>query len=40
MIRYMGLEGMKRKTGVDAYLREIGHLRTNGTDPFRLPAII
>lgn len=40
MIRYMGLEGMKRKTGVDAYLREIGHLRINGADPFRLPATI
>ncbi|MBL0161035.1 MAG: deoxyribodipyrimidine photo-lyase [Bryobacterales bacterium] len=40
MIRYMGLEGMKRKTGVDAYLREIGHLRITGTDPFRRPVII
>ncbi len=40
MIRYMGLDGMKRKTGVDAYLREIGHLRINGIDPFRLPATI
>lgn len=26
MIRYMSLEGMKRKTGVDAYLREIAAL--------------
>lgn len=36
MIRYMGLEGMKRKTGVDAYLREIEHLERTGVDPFRL----
>lgn len=27
MIRYMGLDGMKRKTDVGAYLREIDHLR-------------
>lgn len=26
MTRYMTLDGMKRKTGVDAYLREIAHL--------------
>jgi deoxyribodipyrimidine photo-lyase len=39
MIRYMGLDGMKRKTGVDAYLREIGHLRATGTDPFRLAPV-
>jgi deoxyribodipyrimidine photo-lyase len=38
MIRYMGLDGMKRKTGVDAYLREIGHLERTGQDPFRLPV--
>lgn len=36
MIRYMNLEGMKRKTGVDAYLREIGHLQQTGKDPFRV----
>lgn len=36
MIRYMGYEGMKRKTGVDAYLREIASLEQTGRDPFRL----
>ncbi|MCC6589881.1 MAG: deoxyribodipyrimidine photo-lyase [Bryobacterales bacterium] len=36
MVRYMSLDGMKRKTGVDAYLREISHLELTGTDPFRL----
>lgn len=36
MIRYMSLEGMKRKTDVEAYLREIGHLEQTGQDPFRL----
>ncbi len=34
MIRYMSLEGMKRKTNVDAYLREIAWLEQTGTDPF------
>ncbi|MEZ5357036.1 MAG: deoxyribodipyrimidine photo-lyase [Bryobacteraceae bacterium] len=33
MIRYMSLEGMKRKTGVDAYLREIAYLEATGRDP-------
>jgi len=37
MIRYMGLEGMKRKTNVDAYLREIEFLERTGKDPFRVP---
>lgn len=36
MIRYMSLDGMKRKTSVDAYLREIAHLQSTGCDPFRL----
>lgn len=36
MIRYMGYEGMKRKTGVDNYLREIGELERTGRDPFRI----
>lgn len=36
MIRYMGYEGMKRKTGVDAYLREIATLEQTRRDPFRL----
>ncbi len=33
-VRYMSLEGMKRKTAVDAYLREIAWLEQTGTDPF------
>lgn len=37
-VRYMSYEGMKRKTGVDAYLREIAHLRETGRDPFRFKA--
>lgn len=36
MIRYMSLDGMKRKTDVGAYLREIDHLERTGQDPFRL----
>jgi deoxyribodipyrimidine photo-lyase len=36
MIRYMSLDGMKRKTDVAAYLREIDHLERTGQDPFRL----
>ena len=36
MVRYMSLEGMKRKTGVDAYMREIETLESTGCDPFRL----
>ena len=35
-IRYMSLEGMKRKTGVDAYLREIAELELTGLDPHRV----
>jgi deoxyribodipyrimidine photo-lyase len=35
-IRYMSYGGMKRKTNVDAYVREIGHLERTGKDPFRL----
>jgi deoxyribodipyrimidine photo-lyase len=37
-VRFMSYEGMKRKTGVDAYLREIAHLQQTGRDPFRLRA--
>jgi deoxyribodipyrimidine photo-lyase len=37
MIRYMNYAGMKRKTGVDAYIREIEHLERTGKDPFRIP---
>ncbi len=36
MIRFMGLEGMKRKTNVEAYLREIDYLERTGKDPFRI----
>ena len=36
MIRYMSLDGMKRKTNIDAYLREIDHIELTGADPFRL----
>ena len=35
-IRYMSYEGMKRKTDVDAYMREIHYLQTTGKDPFRV----
>ena len=35
-VRYMSLDGMKRKTGVDAYLREIEQLEKTGKDPFRV----
>jgi len=36
MVRYMSLEGMKRKTGVDAYVREIAQLEATGRDPHRI----
>jgi deoxyribodipyrimidine photo-lyase len=35
-IRYMSLEGMKRKTDVDAYIKEISFMERTGKDPFRL----
>jgi len=35
-IRWMSLDGMKRKTDVDAYLKEIEFLERTGKDPFRL----
>jgi deoxyribodipyrimidine photo-lyase len=35
-VRYMSLEGMKRKTDVEAYLREMRHLESTGVDPFRV----
>ena len=35
-IRYMGYDGMKRKTDVAAYIREIEHMERTGVDPFRL----
>jgi deoxyribodipyrimidine photo-lyase len=36
-IRYMGFDGMKRKTDVPGYIREIEHLERTGIDPFRIP---
>ena len=35
-VRYISLEGMKRKTNVDAYIREIEDLERTGRDPFRI----
>jgi deoxyribodipyrimidine photo-lyase len=34
VVRYMSLEGMKRKTDVDAYIKEIDFLERTRTDPF------
>jgi deoxyribodipyrimidine photo-lyase len=33
-LRYMSLEGMRRKTDVDAYIKEIAALEKTGKDPF------
>jgi deoxyribodipyrimidine photo-lyase len=35
-IRYMSLEGMKRKTNTRAYLEEIAYLESTGNDPYRI----
>jgi deoxyribodipyrimidine photo-lyase len=35
-VRYMSYDGMKRKTDVAAYLKEIDYLERTGKDPFRL----
>ena len=35
-IRYMSLDGMKRKTEVDLYLREIAELESTRRDPYRI----
>ena len=35
-LRYMSLDGMRRKTDVDAYIREIEYLERTGSDPFRI----
>jgi deoxyribodipyrimidine photo-lyase len=35
-IRYMSLDGMRRKTDTDAYIKEITYLEQTGKDPFRL----
>jgi len=37
-VRYMSYDGMKRKTDVDTYLREIDHLERVRQDPFRVPS--
>ncbi len=36
MVRFMSLDGMKRKTDVDAYIQEIAELERTGADPFRV----
>lgn len=36
MVRYMSLDGMKRKTDVAAYIAEIDEIDRTGNDPFRL----
>jgi deoxyribodipyrimidine photo-lyase len=35
-IRYMSFDGMKRKTNIDAYIREIDHLQRTGQDLSRI----
>ena len=35
-LRYMSFDGMKRKTDVDSYIREIAYLEMTGKDPFRV----
>lgn len=35
-LRYMSLEGMRRKTDTDAYIEEIAALERTGKDPFRI----
>jgi deoxyribodipyrimidine photo-lyase len=35
-LRYMSFEGMKRKTDVAAYMKEIALLESTGKDPFRI----
>ena len=35
-VRYMGLDGMKRKTDVPSYIKEIEYLERTGKDPFRI----
>jgi deoxyribodipyrimidine photo-lyase len=36
MIRWMSLEGMKRKTDVESYVREIGYIESTGKDLHRI----
>lgn len=33
-IRYMGYDGMKRKTDIQSYMQEIAYLERNGKDPY------
>jgi deoxyribodipyrimidine photo-lyase len=40
MVRYMSYEGMRRKTSVDAYLREIANLEQTREDPFALKETV
>ena len=35
-LRYMSFDGMKRKTDINAYVREIALLELNGQDPYRI----
>ncbi|MDE3194762.1 MAG: deoxyribodipyrimidine photo-lyase [Acidobacteriota bacterium] len=35
-LRYMSYDGMKRKTDIDSYVREIAYLERTGKDPFRI----
>jgi deoxyribodipyrimidine photo-lyase len=35
-VRYMSLEGMKRKTDTAAYIKEIAYLERTGKDPFQI----
>ncbi|HZL56043.1 MAG TPA: hypothetical protein VFC21_03115 [Bryobacteraceae bacterium] len=35
-LRYISLEGMKRKTDTTAYIKEIEYLERTGKDPYRI----
>ena len=35
-LRYMSLEGMKRKTDTNAYIKEVAYLELTGRDPYRI----
>ncbi|MEP6715634.1 MAG: deoxyribodipyrimidine photolyase [Terriglobia bacterium] len=35
-LRYMSLDGMRRKTDTEAYIQEIGELKKTGSDPWRI----
>ena len=36
-LRYLSLDGMKRKTGTQAYIDEIRYLELTGKDPYKVP---